>query len=194
MTVENPDSGPPSGGTAPPRPPSRRISRTLAAIAIAFLALGLWARGSPAFVAWELARDHERCFGRRHLRARVWSDEATEVRAWLESRGTPTPPLPTRAGGVEIAGARYCALLDRVAAHVFYVGDDGPVSVFLLSGPVRVEDGWAGRIHGLHVRLVRSVGRPLAVVGERERDVDAIARAFASTVAVVPRPAEASAG
>jgi len=48
----------------------------------------------PPLVAWEVARDHERCFGRRLPPARLWSSDPAEVREWLESRGTPTPFLP----------------------------------------------------------------------------------------------------
>jgi hypothetical protein len=150
------------------------------------LGLVLWARGLPGFVAWEVARDHERCFGLRHLPARVFSDDPAVIRDWLESRGTPVAPLPARAGGVEIAGARYCPLQDRIAAHVYFVGDDAPVSVFVLSGPARIGDGWEGRSRGFYVRLVRSAGRVLAVVGERERDVAAVARALTTSLACLP--------
>jgi hypothetical protein len=133
-----------------------------------------------------VARDHQRCFGRRHLPARVWSADPSEVRAWLEARGTPAPPLPSHAHAAELVGARYCPLEDRVAAHVYYGGDEGTVSVYLLPGPARVGDGWAGTARGLHVRLLRAAGRVLAVVGESEADVEATARAFATTVAAAP--------
>ncbi len=171
-------------GAPPPRRP--RSARPLAIGAAALALLLLWARGSPSFVAWEVARDHQRCFARRHLPARVWSDDPSEVRAWLEARGTPAPPLPSHAHAAELVGARYCPLDDRVAAHVYYGGDAGTVSVFLLSGPARVGDGWAGTSRGLHVRLLRAAGRVLAIVGESEVDVEATARAFATTVAAAP--------
>lgn len=153
------------------------------AMLVAALATGLWARGLPAFVAWEAAHDHERCFGRRHLRARIWSSDPSEIRAWLESRGTPVQPLPGRRGDVEIAGARYCALSDRIAAHVFYGGQGSLVSVLVMSGPARIGDGWAGEVGRLQVRLLRSAGRTIAVVGEVEADVDAVARAFVRSAA-----------
>jgi hypothetical protein len=168
--------------------PARRggTLRILGLVAGALFVLGLWARGLPAFVAWEVAGDHQRCFGRRHLPARVWSADPAEVQDWLESRGTPTPPLPREAGQAPLAGARYCPLADRVAAHVYYGGDgSGVVSVFVLSGPARIGDGWSGTAHGLHVRLLRAAGRTLAVVGESEADVAATARAFQVTVAAV---------
>jgi hypothetical protein len=174
-------------GAEEPRPArGRRSSRALALVALALVVLGSWLRGRPSFVAWELARDHQRCFGRRRLTARVWSADPSEVRAWLEVRGTPTPPLPSHAHAAALVGARYCPLDDRVAAHVYYGGEEGTVSVFLLSGPARVGDGWAGQSRGLHVRLLRAAGRVLAVVGESEADVEATARAFATTVAAAP--------
>jgi hypothetical protein len=137
-------------------------------------------------VAWEVAADHQRCFGRRKLPARLWSSDPAEVRDWLESRGTPTPLLPPAAGTVELVGARYCALEDRIAAHVYYAGEGGTVSVYLLSGPARVGDGWSGTSRGLHVRLLRAVGRYVAVVGDSAADVAAAARAFTITVARAP--------
>ena len=143
----------------------------------------LWQRGLPAFVAWELARDHERCFGRSRLQARLWSSEPWQVREWLESKGTPVQPFPQRAGDVELVGVRYCPLLDRVAAHVYYGGQQSYVSVYVFSGPARVGDGWQGTFGELRVRLLRSAGRTLAVVGSVESDVDAVTRAFRSSLA-----------
>jgi hypothetical protein len=177
----------------PPRAPRRPRSGPRAAL-VAGVGLALWflwLRGLPGFVAWEVARDHQRCFGRRQLAARLWSEDPWEVRAWLESRGTPVQPLPKRAGSVEIVGVRYCPLLDRIAAHVYYGGEGSLVSVFVLSGPARVGTAWSGVSHGLQVRLIPSAGRIVAIVGESAPDVDAVARAFLSTVAWVDRPAVA---
>jgi hypothetical protein len=170
----------------PLRPRRSRSRGVFALVGAALVLLGLWARGRPSFVAWEVAHDHQRCFGRRHLPARMWSADPSEVRAWLEARGTPAPPLPSHAHAAELVGARYCPLEDRVAAHVYYGGDEATVSVYLLPGPARVGDGWAGTARGLHVRLLRAAGRFLAVVGESEADVEATARAFATTVAAAP--------
>jgi hypothetical protein len=163
------------------------------AAAAALVLLGLWVRGLPSFVAWEVARDHQRCFGRRLLPARVLSNDPAEVRDWLESRGTRTPLLPSHANEAELVGARYCPLVDRVAAHVYYVGGgEGLVSVFVFSGPARIRDGWSGTSRGLHVRLLRAAGRVLAIVGESERDVAATARAFTLTVAWLTPPGQAA--
>jgi hypothetical protein len=163
-------------------PPAPRHARALSTTGLVLLALvvglALWLRGQPSFVAWQVAHDHARCFGRAHLRPRLWSEDPADVRQWLEARGTPVQPLPARAGSVGLVGVRYCALHDRVAAHVFYGGGQSLVSVFVLSGPARFRDGWAGEIDTLQVRLVRSAGRTVAVVGEVEEDVDAVAHAF----------------
>lgn len=170
-------------GEGPP-PRRRRATRLLLLAGAALVSLGLWARGRPEVVAWQVAVDHQRCFGRRLLPARVWSEDPAEVREWLEARGTPTPLLPRFAHAAALVGARYCPLEDRVAAHVYYGGDgSGAVSVFLVPGPARIGDGWSGTARGIHVRLLRAAGRVLAVVGASERDVEVTARSFATTVA-----------
>ena len=175
-------------------PPARRggALRVLALVAGALFLFGLWARGLPAFVAWEVAGDHQRCFGRRHLPARVWSSDPAEIQELAGvARHPHAPPLPKEAGQAALVGARYCPLSDRVAAHVYYGGDgSGIVSVFVLSGPARIGDGWSGTSRGLHVRLVRAAGRTLAVVGESEADVAATALAFVRSRS----PARAAAG
>ena len=174
-----------------PLPSPRRFRpRHAALLAAAALAiLFLWLRGQPRFVAWEVARDHQRCFGRRQLAARLWSNDAWEIRQWLESRGTPVQPLPGRAGNVEVVGVRYCPLVDRIAAHVYYGGEGSLVSVFVIAGPARIGSGWSGVARGLQVRLVPSAGRTIAIVGESAADVDATAREFLSSVAQrVDRP------
>jgi len=168
--------------TTPRRPPARNPWRILLglllAAAVGFL---VWARGVPHFVAWEAARDHERCFARQHLRVRLWSSDPAEIRRWLEDRGTPVQPLPGRSGGIELVGVRYCPLADRGAAHVFYVGRGSVVSVLVMSGPARVGDGWTGEVGSMKVRLFRSAGRMIAVVGEVESDVEAVCRALLVT-------------
>jgi len=162
-----------------------RVRRAHVAVILGLALAGVlvWARGRPGFVAWELAWDHDRDFARRGLRAKIWSSEPGDVGAWLESRGTPVPPLPASRGDLELVGARYCALFDRIAAHVYYAGDGRRASAFVLSGPVRIGSGWAGRARGHYVRLLRSAGRVVAVIGDRPSDVEALAKAFVTTVA-----------
>jgi hypothetical protein len=166
-------------------PPARRGGRGrlwLAAAGLVLLGLGLWAQGRPGFVAWQLARDHRRGLADRPG-GRVWSSEPGVVAEWLERHGTLVPLLPAQAGGAGLVGARYCALVDRVAAHVLYEGDGTSVSLFVISGPLRASSGWSGTVEDLHLRLVRAAGRTLAIVGESEADVRAMLRSFATTVA-----------
>ena len=64
------------------------------------------------------------------------------------------------------------------------------VSIFVLHGPLRAPSGWSASVHGVHVHFVRAAGRVLAIVGERDDDVRAALRDFATSVAAVdpPRP------
>ncbi len=156
--------------------------RWLGALLLLLFGLGLWAQGLPAVVAWQLARDHSHGLGERPG-GRLWSSEPAVVSAWLEQHGTPVPPLPGHAGSAGLVGARYCSLMDRVAAHVVYQGEETTVSIFVLHGPLRAPRGWSGTVQGLHLRLVRTAGRTLAIVGESEEDVRATLRAFATSIA-----------
>jgi hypothetical protein len=150
--------------------------------AILLLAFGFWLQGRPELVGWQLARDHRRGLAARPG-ARIWSSEPRVVSAWLERHGTELPPLPEHAGEAALVGAGYCGLLDRVVAHVLYEGDDGSVSLFVVTGRLRAPVRWSGRIGGLHLELLRSAGRTLAIVGESDADVRAALRSFATTEA-----------
>jgi hypothetical protein len=171
----------------PPRGRGASARLVLAALGLAALGFGLWFRGRPEFVAWQLARDHRRGLADRPG-SRVWSSEPAVVAAWLEARGTPLPPLPAHVGEAGLVGARYCALADRVAAHVLYEGDGTSVSLFVVPGPLRARSDWSVRVDGLHLRLVRSAGRTLAIVGERDEEVRAMLRVFTTTVADLDPP------
>jgi hypothetical protein len=50
---------------------------------------------------------------------------------------------------------------------------------------VRAPSGWSASVHGVHVHFVRAAGRVLAIVGERDDDVRAALRGFATSVAAV---------
>ncbi len=162
----------------------RAVRRTvlLGGLAVLVTCL-LWARGLPRFVAWEVARDHERCLRGGRGGARLWSNDPGYVRDWLESRGVPVQPLPPEAEGFTLLGVRDCPLTDRSAAHLLYGGQRSYVSVFVLGGPARFRDGWRAEVGTVKVRLLRSAGRTLAIAGRSAAAVEAVTRAFASSQA-----------
>jgi len=165
----------------------RRLWSLLFAAALALVLL--WARGATSFVAWELARDHDHCFGQERLPARFWSGDAAEVARWLEAQGTAVPPLPAGSPALPLVGARYCPLLDRVAAHVYYTGEERQLSLFVLPGPARFTGELETRARGRAVRLLQSAGLTLALVSEREEDVRAFRdRLVSATVRLSPLP------
>jgi anti-sigma factor RsiW len=145
----------------------------------AVLLAGLWVRGHAPFVAWELARDHDHCFSRPRLPARVWSDDPAVVDEWFVRQGTRLPRLPTGAGGLALVGARFCPLPDVSSApHVYYVSAASHLSVFLVPHGVRVDGRFAAATRGRAVRLLR-VGRDVVgIVGEREAEVQAFETAL----------------
>jgi len=171
-----------------------RLRRSLAAergrryawllpLAAVLTLLVLWARGAAPFVAWELSLDHAHCFGQDRLPAKVWSNDPLEIAAWFDAQGTRIPPVPSGVAELGLVGARYCPLLDRVAAHLYYAGEERRLSVFVLSGPVRFPDEWTARSRGNHVRLLRSAGMTVALVSDKQEDVEAFRAAFRTTVA-----------
>ena len=162
------------------RRPSR--ARWLVPLAAALLAAA-WVRGIPGFVALEVARDHAKCFSLPSLPAKVWSDDPAEVAAWFEKQGTTMPALPKGAASLSLVGARYCPLGDRNAAHVYYAGHHGHLSIFVVPGPVRFDGAYAAEVRGRNVRFLRSAGVTLALVSEERATVDAFAHEFAQTLA-----------
>jgi anti-sigma factor RsiW len=169
----------------PLRPARRHWALPLAA---ALVLLALWVRGSAAFVAFELARDHAKCFGRAPLPAKVWSDDPGTVTAWFEGQGTELPLVPARVGDMSLVGARYCPLLDRFAAHLYYAEGDRHASLFVFRGPARFRDVHESRFRGHSVVLFRSAGMNLAAVAEAAEDAEAFRRKFTTTVASLDRP------
>ncbi len=161
----------------------RRPWRLPFAAALALLAL--WGRGSAPFVAWEVARDHNHCFGKERLPAKLWSSDPVEVSRWFEGQGTRLPPVPAGIGELGLVGARYCPLLDRVAAHLYYAGEERQLSVFVLAGPARFRESWTTESRGNEVRLLRSAGMTVALVSARHEDVEAFRAAFTTTVAAI---------
>jgi len=162
---------------------SRRRSAWLLPLAASLVLLALWGRGAASFVAWELSRDHTKCFGMAKLPATVWSSDPVEVTAWFEEQGTRLPPVPPAAGDMGLVGARYCHLLDRYAAHLFYASEERRFSVFVISGPVRFADTWGTESRGQKVRFLRSAGTTVALVGDKAEDIEAFRSTFTTTLA-----------
>jgi len=154
-------------------------------LAASLVGLALWARGAAPFVAYELVRDHNHCFSHSALPAKVWSDDATVVASWFEDRGTTLPLIPEEVAGLGLVGARYCSLLDRFAAHLYYVGGDRHASLFVLQGPARFDTAYEGQIGGQTVLMLRSAGTMVAIVSERREDAEALRRKFTTTVATL---------
>lgn len=166
---------------------ARRPRRVAVAVwlplAAALLVGLLFARGAPAVLALQLARDHAHCFSQPSLPAKLWSDDARVVAAWLREQGQAAPALPERMAGLELIGVRRCRLLDRRVGHVYYADDERRLSVFVVPGSARVEGVYATRVLGRHVQLRRVAGQVLALVSEDAETVAAFSRAFDSSVA-----------
>lgn len=149
---------------------ARRLALPLAAV----LVLGVWLRGHASVVAWDLARDHDKCFSKRPLPAMVVSGDPEVVGAWFAERGTRLPRVPAAVGELTLVGARFCPLATLSSApHVYYASAEGHVSVFVVPHPVRLRDRLAVRSRGDAVRLLRLEGEVVGLVGEREADVNA---------------------
>jgi hypothetical protein len=169
-----------------PRPGTRGARRGLRRallLAASLTLLAFWGRGAAPFVAWELARDHGRCFAKGQLPAKVWTSDPTEVTAWFEAQGTLFPVIPSGAGGLELVGGRYCSLGDRLAAHLYYAGDRHHLSLYVISGPARFADSFEATSGGKTVRLLRTAGTTVALVAERAEDVEAFQNTFTTSIA-----------
>ena len=162
-----------------PRPSRLRWMLPLAA---GFAAVALWARGAMPFVAWEISRDHDHCFGKPRLPAKMWSSDPGRVAEWFEGQGTTVPLIPAGAGGLELVGARYCPLFDRRVAHVYYTNGEHRLSLFLVPGPVR-DTPRELRIRGNFIRMMRVGGATVGLVSEEERSVEAFEHALTTTLA-----------
>jgi anti-sigma factor RsiW len=178
------------------RPPSlgRWVAAVVLPAAAALVIFVLWLRAAPPFVAWELARDHTRCFASEKLPARVWSSDPAQVAAWFQDDGVSIPVVPEAAGGTELLGARYCPLIDRTVAHLYYSGDDVNLSVFVVPGSVRMGALHKAQHLGQTVHLIRVGGTVVGVVSASEDAVKAVEHALTRTVAGLyldPTPATA---
>jgi anti-sigma factor RsiW len=161
----------------------RRGVQTLLPLA-AVLVLALWARGYAPFVAWELSRDHDHCFGMPRLPAQVWTSEPDIVAEWFGDRGDALPLLPPTVGSLALVGGRHCWLIDASRApHLYYASDDQHLSVFVVPHGVRMRDDFATSSRGHAVALLRLGSRVIGVVGEDHGDVSAFVTRLRTSVA-----------
>jgi Putative zinc-finger len=161
-------------------PPAARWALPLAAA----LLVGVWLRGYAPFVAWDLARDHDKCFAMEPLPAKLWSGEPRVVRDWFAERGTRLPALPALVGELTLVGARYCPLASLSSApHVYYASRGRHVSVFVIQHGVRLDGRRTLQARGDSVRLLRVEGELLGIVAEREADVEALEASLQPLVA-----------
>jgi len=149
----------------------------------AMLLLVLVGRGSSQFVAWEVALDHAHCFGKRHVPAQVLTADPMRLTAWFEARGTELPLVPAAAGGLDLVGGRYCRLLDRKVAHVYYGGGEHQLSLFVIPGSVRFERRFEASSQGATVSLLRVAGANVALVSTDAPSVAAFRRSLERTIA-----------
>jgi anti-sigma factor RsiW len=171
------------------RPPRRALPVWLGVAAGLFL-VGFWVRDAATFVAWELSRDHAHCFDRAQLAAQVFTEDPDQLTQWFAAHGTELPLLPAAAGGLELVGGRFCPLVDRKVAHVYYMAGKKNLSVYVVPGRVRIGSGSTHQAMGRPVHLMRTGGRVVGLVSEDAAALDAFRNAFATTVASVdPRPA-----
>jgi hypothetical protein len=103
--------------------------------------------------------------------------------AWFEAQGTELPLVPSSAGGLDLVGGRYCRLLDRTVAHVYYGGGDNQLSLYVIPGTVRGGGDGEPPGGGPTVSLLRVAGANVALVSTDAPSVAAFRRALVQTIA-----------
>jgi hypothetical protein len=119
--------------------------------------------------------------------AKVWSSDPGLISAWFDDDDFAIPVVPERAGSAELLGARYCPLIDRKVAHLYYSGDDVNLSLFVVPGSVRIASSHQAEVLGQTVHLLRVGGTVVGIVSSSEEAVEAVERALTRTVARMER-------
>jgi len=149
----------------------------------ATLLVVLLGRSSAPFVAWEVALDHAHCFGKRQVPAQVFTDDPMRLSAWFEAQETDLPFIPGSVGELDLVGGRFCRLIDRTVAHVYYGGGEHQLSLYVIPGTVRFDRRVVTDTHGATVALLRVGGANVAVVSTDGPSVAAFRRALERTIA-----------
>ena len=171
-----------------PASPWRVLAAVTLPMAAVLALMVLWLRAAAPFVSWELARDHASCFGRAKLPARIWSSDPSQVAAWFEKDGLSIPVVPETVGSAVLIGARYCPLIDRRVAHLYYSGDDVNLSLFVVPGSVRIAGEHDAEALGQTVHLRRVGGSVVGMVSSSQEAVERLERALTRTVARADEP------
>jgi hypothetical protein len=158
------------------------VFRLLVPLAAMAAVLFIWARQHTQFVAWEMVRDHEHCFGRERLPATVWAEDRESVMRWFEARGTRMPVIPEQSGAFRLVGARYCKWLDFTrSGHVYYRSDKHTLSLFVVDRRIGERTGARYEIRGHLVELAQLGELTVGVVGDEKDDVEAFTNSFRTT-------------
>jgi hypothetical protein len=86
--------------------------------------------------------------------------------------------VPESVAGLTLVGARYCSLMDRRVAHLYYADDEHRLSLHVVSGPVRFTGAQRRTTMGRTVQLLHAEGLTVALTSEEPRAVDAFTRAL----------------
>lgn len=172
----------------PPAPRRRIGAFVLLPMAAALLAAVLVAHTRPALVARQIAWDHGHCFGKEELPAQVWSSNAAVVEHWFAERGTRLPRIPEAAAGLQLVGARYCRVVDRRFAHLYYADGDRHLSLHVVPGWISLDRTLRGAKWGRAIVLMRTEGAVVGLTSEDARAVDAFARELSTQYVAAPEP------
>lgn len=164
---------------------ARRPSRLRWALPLAasLALLAFWAHTAPSVLATQLAWDHDHCFGKKTLPAKVWTADPGFMATWLEQHGTEPPTLPEGAAGVELVGGRHCGVINRTLAHVYYTGGEHRLSLYVVPGWVRGGRSREMRRGDKTVRILHTGGVTVGLVSEQPEIVEAFERALTTTYA-----------
>jgi anti-sigma factor RsiW len=141
---------------------------------------------SSSLLAAELTADHVKCFGMKSV-LRVTDDPAEAERTMASTFGWHMPqPEAAAQAGMELLGARVCLYGRGLAAHLMYLHNGEPVSVFMIpktSRPESVVD-----VMG-HEAAIWSTGGRTFVLVAREPENQAEAAADLSRMTAVVQTA-----
>jgi len=149
----------------------------------ALLAVALWVRASPVFIAMQARLDHAHCFGKERVPAQIFTSDPLRLAAWYEEAGWDVPLVPASAGGLDLVGGRYCRFADRRVAHVYYSDAKRQLSLYVVPGAIRLEGPFAWQRGGTRVSLLPVAGSRVALVSRDAEAIDAFRRSFARTTA-----------